>query len=103
MWHRENILTADVRAAFNLTEGQVRSIVMAMRKRVGIFTTKVGGDLRYNAREVSVVEFVRTRMNENYLLDDACDLAVLTHYGKDENEIIKQYLQSELKRIEGNE
>ncbi|MFJ7919682.1 hypothetical protein ACIQ6U_07970 [Lysinibacillus fusiformis] len=49
---------------------------MAMRNKVGIFTTKVGGDLRYNAREVSVKEFVRTQMNENYLLEDACDLAV---------------------------
>lgn len=84
MWHKENILTADVRTAFNLTESLLRSIVMAMRKRVGIFTTKVSGDLRYNAREVCVIEFVRTQMNENYLLKDACNLAVLTHYREKE-------------------
>ncbi|UED78271.1 hypothetical protein FH508_0012415 [Lysinibacillus sp. CD3-6] len=100
MWYNDNILTADVRIAFNLTEGQVRSIVIAMRKRVGIFTTKVGGDLRYDAREVSVIEFVRNRMKENYLLDDACQLAVLTHYGKKNNEVIKEYLHSELERLE---
>ncbi|MED3804116.1 hypothetical protein P4562_19530 [Lysinibacillus xylanilyticus] len=103
MWHNENILTADVRAAYNLTEGQVRSIVIAMRKRIGIFTTKVGGDLRYNIREVSVIEFVRNRMKENYLLEDACDLAVKTHYGKEDKEVINEYLQSELKRLEEKE
>ncbi|MFF2176377.1 hypothetical protein ACFVT8_07960 [Lysinibacillus sp. NPDC058147] len=37
------------------------SIVIAMRKRVVIFTTKVGGDLRYNVREVSVIKLVRAR------------------------------------------
>lgn len=102
VWHNESILTADVRAAYNLTEGKVRTIVIAMRKRVGIFTTKVGGDLRYNDREVSVIELVRNRMKENYLLEDACDLAVKTHYGKEVNEVIKEYLQSELKRLEDN-
>jgi|GEM_PF-3665737 len=41
-------------------------------------------------------------MKENYLLEDACDLAVKTHYGKEVNKVIKEYLQSELKRLEDN-
>ncbi|WP_291759064.1 hypothetical protein [Lysinibacillus sp. UBA5990] len=40
----------------------------------------IGNDELHKIYKVSVVEFVCTLMNGEYLIEDACDLAELTNY-----------------------
>ncbi|MFF6014155.1 hypothetical protein [Lysinibacillus fusiformis] len=104
MWEKDSFTIGEIMEELNLTDGQIRIILSKMQDRVDNFSEKLrNGERRLNNLEVAVIEFVHVRTNKERVQDDACDLAVSTFYRDNKPKIIKEYLTSEIERLEKNE
>lgn len=104
MWEKDSFTISQIASELNLTESQIRIILSKMQDRVDNFSEKLrNGERRLNNLEVAVIDFVQRRTNKERLQDDACDLAKSVFYRDNKREIIKDYLQSEIDRLEKSE
>lgn len=104
MWDKDSFNIPEIAAELNLTESQIRIILSKMQDRVDNFSEKLrNGERRLNNLEVTVIEFVNRRTNKERLQDDACDLAKSIFYRDNKPQIIKDYLTSEIERLEKSE
>ncbi|MGY3187279.1 hypothetical protein [Lysinibacillus sp. TE18511] len=104
MWEKDSFTLGEAAKELNLTDAQVRIVLSKMQDRIDNFSEKLrNGERRLNNTEVSVIEFVHVRTNKERIQDDACDLAVSIFYRDNKPKIIKEYLTSEIERLEKNE
>lgn len=105
MWENNSFSISQVTEELKLTESQVRTVLSKMQDRVEGFSRKLkNGERRLNNLEVAVIEFIylRTNKEQERSQDAACDLAAKTFYRDNKPEIIKGYLESEIKRLKSN-
>ncbi|MFJ7914789.1 MULTISPECIES: hypothetical protein [unclassified Lysinibacillus] len=103
MWEKDSFTIGEIMEELNLTDGQIRIILSKMQDRVEFSEKLRNGERRLNNLEVSVIEFVHARTNKERVQDDACDLAVSIFYRDNKPKIIKEYLTSEIERLEKTE
>ncbi|MGA3674089.1 hypothetical protein [Lysinibacillus agricola] len=103
MWEKDSFTIPEIAAELNLTDGQIRIILSKMQDRVDFSEKLRNGERRLNNLEVAVIEFVHVRTNKERIQDDACDLAVSIFYRDNKPQIIKEYLTSEIERLEKTE
>lgn len=100
MWEKDSFTIGEIMEELNLTDGQIRIILSKMQDRVDFSEKLRNGERRLNNLEVAVIEFVQARTNKERVQDDACDLAVSIFYRDNKPKIIKEYLKSEIERLE---
>lgn len=103
MWEKDSFTIPEIAAELNLTESQIRIILSKMQDRVDFSEKLRNGERRLNNLEVAVIEFVHARTSKERIQDDACDLAVSIFYRDNKPKIIKEYLTSEIERLEKTE
>ncbi|MBI6863040.1 hypothetical protein [Lysinibacillus fusiformis] len=100
MWEKDSFTIGEIMEELNLTDGQIRIILSKMQDRVDFSEKLLNGERRLNNLEVAVIEFVYARTNKERVQDDACNLAVSIFYRDNKPIIIKEYLTSEIERLE---
>ncbi|WP_285395976.1 hypothetical protein [Lysinibacillus sp. fls2-241-R2A-57] len=104
MWEKDSFTLGEAAKELSLTDAQVRIVLSKMQDRIDNFSEKLrNGERRLNNLEVTVIEFVHARTNKERIQDDACDLAVSIFYRDNKPQIIKEYLTSEIDRLEKSE